>query len=473
MRMGSSATLFLFYHLRWLRLVNSIECPKGQAGTVFSQFVCFRRAQYIAQKMFFVFISCCVFVFVDSHLQQITLSPYIPPSEEVLLNKYFRSGMNETNETTRNNGKATENFYKSLGLFKDDLGKNMTNLKREFLEKNVSDSGSNGSKTVNDVVWTGLLKNLLRNSYETTTYRYPTATWSAEQHEKLKEYRRSQLKKMPKIFFMKPSLLLKPVLTTTEEKPVKPGITSKPKRGKIKWKDSRQKGTRGLNNRGLGKEEVDKFLEQSLFRYLVSSNLIENIGNVSVETFSEILRNITRQKADKRQFWPYDENKELRIKFRDEVFLKRRPESPPKEKFLEKQFQKRLERMKDYLNAKSKEQTLRNNKTADVEVQRPVIILESTENNSTETTPLLAMLPLDNITESTTIWTQLNVTEPTIITELSPQSEVTVINTAAPTITIKPVFEELKLSVAETVYYKKRPIPRTFPFEDGKSFSFI
>ncbi|KAK6636772.1 hypothetical protein RUM43_010435 [Polyplax serrata] len=311
-----------------------------------------------------MFLLICCLVLIRAEVKGVTIPEYQPPSQEELLSVYFKNpGSSESNRTKKSISDVPDKIYKNLEMLGLSPASNFSTLKNE--SEIIADM-PNTSGYDQDTAGRGP-KKFHYTAIEATTYRYPTAVWSSETYEKLK----SSHKYRPKPYHGRPSSseFLGRDNNATNDKIQRPGI------GKMVLKDYQQNGNPNIyeyGNKISRADFVDKFLEQSLSKYLASSNLKDSIGNVSVKTFSDILLNITGEKPKKLQS-PYDENKELRMKFREEVILKKKNETKSSAKFLEKQLQKRLEKVQDMFNEKNKDKILANmwkyvalNRTAEV-----------------------------------------------------------------------------------------------------------
>lgn len=345
--------------------------------------VCEQSGSKTVVKMILVIFLYYYFVFARAELEVMKISAFESPSQEEIINPHFQNP--KTNETIRfkkSFANASNKFYQPQFAIASNFTKIKMNLTANVssLEKknNVhKKEGLSILEGVQDYIRTGVFKNYLMAPIEPTTYRYPIAVWSSQTYENLK----SNQKVRPKSSFYRVPL-------NTAYSHIGRGRnftlerTERRNRGKTKWKDfdlSEQLTSDDYG--GLSKVNkdyfVDKFLEQSLNKYLTSSNLKDVVGNVSVKTFSEILKNITDQKPRRSQS-PYDENKELRMKFREEVILKKRNDTTkPQGRFLEKQLQKRLEKVQGVFNEKNKDKILANmwkyatlNRTADTSEEK-------------------------------------------------------------------------------------------------------
>lgn len=207
-------------------------------------------------------------------------------------------------------------------------------------------------------------KKVTTEKYAPTTYKYPTATWSASSYEmKKKEYN----PETTKLYLFKPSPFLKPPFTEGEVGASITGIedgvnVTGRRKGIVRWKQDKMHQTptsvppRGPEKTSFVSQKedskdshlADKFLEQALRNYVKSANLTDEYGTISVDAFSEALRRITEGR--KNSVPPYDENRELRRKFRDEILSPKKTEVTTSGGLLEKQYQRRLQKTWEVIN---------------------------------------------------------------------------------------------------------------------------
>lgn len=300
-------------------------------------------------------------VIVSGEIRNMTPPVFSPPSQEKIYNIYFRNtNINEPNNSFKFTPNISDQYYKTIEVMKKNLTANIKNLEQK-VNYTHDDGVADLSDAIQEYIKTGVFKNIWPSASETTTYKYPTALWSSKTYERLKAVRRNRPR--PKSHFNRP--FINPAYTNLgDDSSFQISEKGQRKtRGKFKWKDTHSLEDNEAQYVAEAKknesESIDKFLEKSLKKYLDSSNLKNTVGNVSVKTFSEALKNVTDQKP-KRLLSPYDENKELRMRFREEVILKKKNETRQQGKFLEKQLQKRLEKVQDVFNVKDKDKILAN-----------------------------------------------------------------------------------------------------------------
>lgn len=284
-----------------------------------------------------------------------------PPSQEYIFKNYFKEPQDVSENRTENSILNTSTTHNRMEeSMKENLKKNISDLEKEMKGSNISRIGV--VEAVQDYVRTSAYKNFLPAPVEPTTFKYPTAIWSSHNYEKLKNRQKIHLEPTPNRAWPYQGIGYFRISNNnvTREK------GQRKNRGRTKWRDLTQNEQHPDNlfqtiktKNNQKSDFADRFLQQSLAKYIASSNLKETVGNVSVKTFSEILKNITDEKPRK-LLSPYDENKELRMKFRNEVVLRQKNETKPQGKFLEKQLQKRLEKVQDVFHEKDRDKIIAN-----------------------------------------------------------------------------------------------------------------
>lgn len=238
---------------------------------------------------------------------------------------------------------------------------------------------------------------------ETSTYKYPTATWSAKNYEmKKKKYDPDM---MIKLFLFKPSPFLKPPFTdgsvgsiTTIDDGVN---VSGRRRGKIKADKYEQVVKKPFIQKLEPKNSrhIDEFLAQALMNYVKSSNLTDEFGMITVEEFSDALRKVT----ENRKMMIYEENKDMRKKFRDDVLNPKRMETTTPSGILEKQYQRRLQKTWEVINENisipSRSATL--DRRIDWEMGKP----RETQMQTAQEDPTTPQYLYSRITQSTPVMT--------------------------------------------------------------------
>lgn len=186
---------------------------------------------------------------------------------------------------------------------------------------------------------------------DTSTYKYPTATWSAKNYEMKKKKYDPEM--MIKLFLFKPSPFLKPPFTDgsvgSSITTIEDGVNvSGRRRGKIKAEKIDQAKKPFIQKlEPKNSRRIDMFLAEALMNYVKSANLTDEFGTITVEEFSDALRKVTE---NRKSVMIYEENKDMRRKFRDDVLNPKRTETTTSSGILEKQYQRRLQKTWEVIN---------------------------------------------------------------------------------------------------------------------------